>query len=159
MKIHKIEFPIYVIGTEEIEERDGVLFADSKVVDDKNMSGDTLGVRRLQTSLPNLYPLRYMLEAMPNLMRHRGYNYIDNKGNLFSYMKEKFYPMKYHKIVAVDKKDSISLLWLEDINFPIEVPRPPAVDYRWAAVIYRNNLPWFFYEYSTEWKKNTKRKV
>ena len=76
MKIHKIKFPIYVIGTEEIEERDGVLFADHKVVDDKNMSGDTLGIRRLQTSLPNLYPLKYMLEAMPNLMRHRGYNYI-----------------------------------------------------------------------------------
>ena len=103
MKIHKIEFPIYVIGTEEIEERDGVLFADGKVVDDTNMTGSTLGVRRLQTSLPNLYPLKYMLEAMPNLMRHRGYNYIDKKGNLFSYMKENFYPMKYHKITEIGR--------------------------------------------------------
>ena len=159
MKIEEIIFPIYVIGTEEIKEQDGILFADNKVVDDKNMSGDTLGVRRLQTSLPNLYPLKYMLEAMPNLMRHRGYNYIDNEGNLFSYTKSKFFQMKYHKILAVDKKDSASLLWLEDINFPIEVPRPPAIEYRWAAIIYRNNLPWFFYEYSTEQKKDTKRKI
>ena len=62
MKIHEIEFPIYVIGTEEIEETDGVLFADNRVVDDRNMSGDTLGARRLQTSLPNLYALKHSFQ-------------------------------------------------------------------------------------------------
>ena len=60
MILDEITFPIYVIGTDNIEHRDGVVFADAKVVDDTNMKGSTIGIRRLQTELPHLYDLRYM---------------------------------------------------------------------------------------------------
>jgi hypothetical protein len=159
MKLEEINFPIYVVGTEDTKTEDGVVFADNKVLDDTNMSGDTLGARRLQTSLPNLYPLRYMIKSLSGLVMHRGYMYIDSLGELFSYTKQNFFPLIYHKILNVEKKDIVSLLWLKDINFPIEVERPPEVEYMWAGIIYKNTLPWFFYEYSTEWKKDTRRKI
>ena len=63
MTLDGIRFPIYVIGTEDIETVDNVLFADGRVVDDKNMSGKTIGKRRLETDLPNLYSLRYMIKS------------------------------------------------------------------------------------------------
>ena len=56
-------------------------------------------------------------------------------------------------------KDVVSLLWLKDINFPIEIERPPAEEYAWAGIIYKGTIPWFFWEYATEWKKQTKRKI
>tara|TARA_R100000656_G_scaffold96832_1_gene70301 strand:- start:1086 stop:1565 length:480 start_codon:yes stop_codon:yes gene_type:complete len=159
MTLDGIKFPVYVIGTEDIETVDNIIFADGKVVDDKNMWGRTLGKRRLETDLPNLYSLRYMIKSKVGLIKHRGYMYIDSEGNLFSYKKENFFPLKYHKIRKVDMKDVVSLLWLNDINFPIEIERPPAEEYTWAGVIYKGTVPWFFWEYSTEWKKDTRRKI
>ena len=94
MTLDDIKFPIYVIGTEEVETVDNVVFADGRVVDDKNMSGKTIGKRRLETDLPNLYPLRYMIESKVGLVKHRGYIYIDSGGKLFSYKKENFFSVK-----------------------------------------------------------------
>ena len=159
MSLDDIKFPVYVIGTEDIETVDNVIFAEGRIVDDKNMSGKTIGKRRLETDLPNLYPLKYMIKSKVGLIKHRGYMYIDSKGTLFSYKKQKFFPLKYHKIRRVDMKDVASLLWLENINFPIEIERPPAEEYTWAGIIWKGTIPWFFYEYSTERKKDTRRKV
>jgi len=159
MSLDDIKFPVYVIGTEDVETIDNVVFAEGRVVDDKNMSGKTIGKRRLETDLPNLYPLRYMIKSKVGLVKHRGYIYIDSNGTLFSYKKEKYFLLKYHKIRRVDMKDVASLLWLEGINFPIEIERPPAEEYIWAGIIWKNKIPWFFYEYSTEWKKDAKRKI
>ena len=36
------------------------------------MSGETLGVRRLQSLMKSIYPLRYMIEDEIGLMKHRG---------------------------------------------------------------------------------------
>ena len=53
-KIHeekmKILYPIYILS-EEPEEIDGLLLIADQVVDDKNMPGKTLGMRRLQTPM------------------------------------------------------------------------------------------------------------
>ena len=37
MTLDEIKFPIYVIGTEDVETVDNVVFAEGRVVDDKNM--------------------------------------------------------------------------------------------------------------------------
>ena len=71
MILDEITFPVYVIGTENITYKDGVIFADAKVIDDTNMKGKSLGIRRLQTELPYLYDLRYMIKSKAGLVRHR----------------------------------------------------------------------------------------
>ena len=55
-----IRFPAYILS-EEPEEIDGLLIIQDQVVDDRNMTGETLGMRRLQTPMKSLYPLRYMI--------------------------------------------------------------------------------------------------
>ena len=51
----KIKFPIWVINSDNIWEQDGIVFIDEKVLDDRNQKGDTIGKRRLQTPLKNLF--------------------------------------------------------------------------------------------------------
>ena len=60
MNLNEIRWPIYVLHSDEIEERDGLLFCDTQIVDDKNMTGESLGLRRLQTPHKNLYRLKVM---------------------------------------------------------------------------------------------------
>ena len=38
---------------------------------DRNMLGDTLGIRRIQTPMKNLYPLRYQIQDIIGMSQHR----------------------------------------------------------------------------------------
>lgn len=157
MKLWQIKFPVYVLHSDEIEERDGLLFCDTQIVDDKNMSGNTLGKRRLQSPHKNLYPLRYMIEDFSGLIRHRGKFFIDTKGKFFRYTKSTKADIKYKKIEKVEKKEVITLIWVKDIPFPFEEKRPQTAPY--AGVAYLDGTPSFIYEYVSEKKKDTWRKI
>ena len=78
----ELQFPIYVIHSDNVDFIDGIVWLDDQVLDDKNMSGKTLGKRRLQTPMKSLYPLRYMIDNEIGMLKHRGKNFIDNLGNL-----------------------------------------------------------------------------
>ena len=67
----KIEFPIFVVHTNNIELIDGILFIDNQILDDRNMKGRTLGIRRLQTPMKGLYPLKYMIEDEAEMIKHQ----------------------------------------------------------------------------------------
>ena len=74
--MQNIKFPIYVLH-DEPEEIDGLVLIDDQVVDDKNMSGSTIGMRRLQTPMKSIYPLRYQVDDEVGMMKHRGKHFID----------------------------------------------------------------------------------
>ena len=80
MNLNEIRWPIYVLHSDEIEEQDGLLFCDTQIVDDKNMTGDSLGLRRLQTPHKNLYRLKVMIETFTDFVHHKGQFYIDSNG-------------------------------------------------------------------------------
>ena len=61
MKLDEVRFPVYVVHSEEAIIRDGLLWIDGAVVDDKNVEGETLGERRLRTPMKNLYDLKYQI--------------------------------------------------------------------------------------------------
>ena len=42
-------FPIFVLHSDNVELLDGILWLDDQVLDDKNMKGRSLGIRRLQS--------------------------------------------------------------------------------------------------------------
>ena len=50
-------FPIFVLHSDNVELLDGILWLDDQVLDDKNMKGRSLGIRRLQSPMKSLYPL------------------------------------------------------------------------------------------------------
>ena len=46
MKLNDIRFPVYVVHTDDVLTRDGLLWCDGQVIDDKKIEGNSLGERR-----------------------------------------------------------------------------------------------------------------
>lgn len=153
-----IKFPAYVIH-EEPEEIDGILWLEDQVIDDKNMLGETLGMRRLQTPMKSLYPLKYLIEDEVSMMKHRGKHFVDSNGVYWYNEKTQKATLKYHKIRKVEKKDIASVIWLKDVPFPFVQARPPEKSLGWAGVLYKKGIPWKIWEYCEERKKDTWRKI
>ena len=156
-QIDKIQFPVYVLPSSNWELVDGLLYVDQLLVDDKNMPGDTIGKRRLQTPFKNLQPLKRAADNLLAIIKSGHKCFIDTNGVPFIYEKTESCALKYHKIRKVERKDTASVLWLKDFNFPFVVPRPPPTDYTWAGVLHLKGLPWVLYEYSVSKKADTRR--
>ena len=159
MVYDKIIFPVFVLHTDNIELIDGILFIDNQILDDTNMSGDTLGKRRLQTPMKGLYNLKYMVEDISELIQHQGKYYIDNVGFFFEKVKRTKVNLKYHKILRVEKKNIVSMLWIKNCPFPFPLKRPLPENASWAGVLYRQGVPWLLYDLAEEQKKDTWRKI
>ena len=159
MVYDKIIFPVFVLHTDNIELIDGILFIDNQILDDTNMSGDTLGKRRLQTPMKGLYNLKYMVEDISELIQHQGKYYIDNVGFFFEKIKRTKVNLKYHKILRVEKKNIVSMLWIKNCPFPFPLKRPLPENASWAGVLYRQGVPWILYDLQEEKKKETWRKI
>ena len=155
----KIKFPIYPIHTDEIILADGILWIENQVLDDKNMKGKTLGLRRLQSPMKSMYPIKYMIKDIRAYLDHQGKYYIDNIGYFFTKVKTTKVDLKYHKILRVDQKIVVSILWVKDCPFPFNLERPLRKAQSWAGILYREGIPWLLYDTSAEKKKNSWRKI
>ena len=158
-EIKKIQFPVFILPNSNWEAVDGILFLDNEVVDDKNMPGLSLGIRRLQTPFTELLPLKHSIDSLIGILKQNSKCFIDSAGTPFIYQKTLNSALKYYKIRKVERKEVASVVWLKNINFPFTVPRPPTVETTWAGVLHIGGLPWLLYEYSEERLKDTRRKV
>ena len=158
-EIKKIQFPVFILPNSNWESVDGILFLDNEVVDDKNMPGLSLGIRRLQTPFTELLPLKHSIDSLIGILKQNTKTFIDSGGTPFIYQKTMNSALKYYKIRKVEQKKVASVLWLKDINFPFTIPRPPPRETTWAGVLHIGGLPWLLYEYSEERLKDTRRKV
>ena len=157
--INKVKFPVYILPSGNWERQDGLLFLDGKIVDDRNMSGDTLGIRRVQTPHRNLHPLKHQVDNFRGMIKSKEKHFIDTNGIPFIYEKSEFCKLKYYKIKDVVQKESLSLLKLYGVKQPFVIPRPPASEMRYAGVLHYGTLPWVLYEYSEDRREDTRRKV
>ena len=62
MNLSDIQFPIYVVHTDDVVRQDGILWCEGAVIDDRNTVGASLGERRLKTPMKNLYDLKYQID-------------------------------------------------------------------------------------------------
>ena len=159
MKLENIRFPLYIVHSDEVLRRDGVLWVDGAVLDDTNVHGESLGERRLRTPLKNMYDLKHQIDNFGGLIKHRGRFYIDSNGKFFIYEKSKKATLKYHLIRKVEQKDIVTLIWIQNIPFPFEVPRPPHRTELYAGILYISGKPAYLYELSTKKCKDTWRKI
>ena len=154
-----LRYPIYVIHSDNVELLDGIIWLDDQVLDDKNMEGDSLGLRRIQSPMKSIYPLRYMIEDITGLMRHRGKFFIDSDGRVFNYEKTETVKLHYHKIRKREKKTTATVLWLKDCPFPFAEKSPPREELTWAGVLYSQGIPMAIYDFAEEQQKSTWRKI
>ena len=157
--IGKVQFPVYELPSGNWNRQDGLLFLDGKIVDDKNMPGDTIGIRRIQTPHKNLMKLNRQLDSIRGILKSNSKHFIDSYGVPFIYEKSEFSALKYYRIKKISKKDTASLIWLDGVKNCFVVPRPPPDETRYAGVLHYGNLPWILYEYSETKNKDTRRKV
>ena len=104
----RLKFPIYPIHTDEILSVDGLLWIEDQVLDDRNMKGDTLGLRRLQSPMKSMYPIKYMIQDIPSYLAHQGKFYIDNSGYFFVKEKKRNITKKTNNARSVQKKEHTS---------------------------------------------------
>ena len=157
--VNKVSFPVFILPSSNWEERDGLLYLDNRVIDDRNMAGETIGKRRMQTPIKNLMPIRGSLSSVVGILKQTNKTFIDSKGVPFLYEKTRSCPLRYYRIKKVERKDSASVLWLRGVNFPFKVPRPPTAELQWAGLLHLGNRPWLLYEYSEKKLSDTRRKV
>ena len=51
MKLNDLVFPVYVLPKDtEKDRQDGILYANGQMLDDTNVEGNSLGIRRLMSS-------------------------------------------------------------------------------------------------------------
>jgi len=155
----KVTYPAYPLDIDNTQLLDGLLFLDGQIVDDRNMPGKTLGLRRLQSPMKNLYPLNKGALDLVSIIRRPSGSYIDSLGKMFTYTKTKFVSLKYSKIRKVEAKDTHSVLWISGFNFPFKIPRPPNPKFTWAGILYVNGYPWQLYSYSETKVKDSIRKI
>lgn len=157
--IPKVVFPVFILPSGNWYERDGLLYLDRRVIDDRNMTGETIGKRRMQTPMKNLMPIRGSLENLTGIIKQTSKTFIDTKGIPFIYEKTRSCPLKYYRIKRVERKETASVLWLKGVKFPFKVPRPPTSELQWAGLLHLGDRPWLLYEYSEEKLSDTRRKV
>lgn len=155
----QIIFPAFRLPSSNWSTTDGLVFLDGKILDDRNMEGKTLGARRLQTPFQNLLPLKHCATSAIGLIKNSESAYIDNEGRLFLYKKTKMVSLRFYRIRKVLRKEVSSVLWVQNINFGIRIPRPPPSQCNWAGFLHIQNNPWMLYEYSVEKPKDTRRKI
>lgn len=137
---------------------DRILFFEGKVLDDRNVSGETLGQRRLRTEFP-LYPLTNSIFDIIGILKQTNPYFIDSKGRVFIYQKTQKASLKYKKIEKIERKVQASVLKVYGERTKFKIIRPPEAGMMWAGILYILDSPWKVYEFSETQKSDTWRKI
>lgn len=158
--VKNITFPVYRLPSTDWYRQDGVLFINNgKVLDDTNMPGETLGVRRLQCGRTDLQKLRVAYPDFLSMLQAKTNIFIDSKGKPFIYKRSINSPLIHHRVKFIEPKDDITIVKLERINSFFSIPRPPYGDPRYARVLYFKGYPWIIYDFAQERGKDSFRRV
>ena len=158
--IKNIRFPIYALKSSDWYRQDGMLFIDdSKVLDDTNMPGTSLGVRRLQCGRKDLYRLKKAYIDFTSMIKSKDRIFIDSNGIPFIYKRTLNSPLVHHAVRSIEGKGDHSIVWLREIHYPMNIPRQPMGEPRWARVLYFKKVPWMIYDFTSERGKDSYRRV
>lgn len=155
----KLAFPVFPLLSSNYIVGDGLTTIDGLILDDKNMSGRTLGQRRLQTPFKSLFPLKKSVDNLTQLIKCNKKIFIDTTGLIFTYEKTTWVELKYMKINRVIKKETKCLLYFSRHKSAFITQRPPIDSYTFAGVLHLEGDPWLLYDYANIKLKDTRRKV
>lgn len=155
---NKIEYPAFLLPSDNWWQQDGLVFLDNGILDDRNVNNKSLGFRRLISSRKTeLYPLTKCVNSLVELIKSNHHYFIDSRGMCFEYVKTLLCDIKTKKITKVVLRETYSIIWVSGVNFPFRVPNPPQKNF--AVILYYKSLPWLLYGYSDTVLKKLKRKV
>jgi hypothetical protein len=153
-----VKFPVYPLPSDNWHWADGLFFCDNRIVDDRNQSGATLGIRRLQTPHPILN-LRKSYDYFGEMIKSGRPYFVDTGGRAFTYNKTRYTTVKYHKIKKKALKITGTVIQAYGVNFPIVVRRPPPPSKTWIGMLYLKGNPWLPYEFEQDKRPDLRRKI
>ena len=159
--IQKVKFPLYSLPSNNFDSVDGISFIEGQPVDDLNMSGDSIGIRRKQSGRSDFYKLKGPIFDLGALIKSRGNHFISSDGKMFTYEKTGFQIIKCHQIDRFELRNTYSFLYIKGITIPFPIPRPPSDIHSilWARILYYEGFPWMLFDYTRAYTKNSRIKV
>lgn len=160
LDVKRIVFPIFPIKpSARIFEKNNIIYAETyrgtQIVDNRNLIPRTLGERRLRLIGEQLYHLRPAIYSIQELLYYYAKKhtkiFIDSVGIMYKCVPEKFYSIKYYKILRVlPIEGSGCLLSLEGISTTIPYPSyQEAIENNYAELI-RYNLGYLIKDLTLE---------
>jgi hypothetical protein len=159
--VKSLKFPLYQLPSDNWDIIDGIVFVDNMAVDDLNMPGDSIGIRRKQSGRSDFMKLKSPKFLIGEVIKNRTRHFISSDGVPFTYSKTKFQALKFKSIVKFEPRDTYTFVWLHGLTIPLEIPRPPQDSSRlaWARVLYYGDHPWMLFDFSMYRGKNTRIRV
>ena len=160
-RIQNLKFPLYRIPSDNWDVIDGIVFVDGAPVDDLNMKGESIGLRRMQSGRSDYLKLKKPLFLVGDLIKDRGRHYISSCGVPFTYEKKGFQKLVYHEVDKFELRNTFTFLWCKGIEVPFELPRPPSDPSQcaWARILYYKDFPWLVYEFDKYEGKKSRLRV
>lgn len=159
-----INFPIFTItpsykriwdefNVKYIETASGVY-----ILDNMNLSGETLGERRLQIKHGSRYIPRKAYYSITQLIKSNNKTYIDNTGRVFTYRKTRNVPLKYYKVMDVVSTEGGCILSFKGVNFKLRTNCREAYDVHYVGLL-STDIGYILYDVSDMKKRDTTRKI
>lgn len=155
--LRRTQFPFFILNSNDVYYRDGLVTINEKVVDDRNQKGATLGARRLLTPHKK-YLLKKCVLGFTELMDCKATHFIDNRGFYFTYVKTKLVSVVSYKITRKRFYDTYSTVFCKGINNFFVLPSLPRSS-EWAQIIQLDGLPWRLYSTSEGYIEKYRRKI
>lgn len=164
-----ITYPLFPLSTgiEGFYEEDGVVLVKDctgyRIIDDTNLEGNTLGIRRikLKADKKQIYPLTRKIDTFIDLIKYSNVykHYIDHTGKYFKYEKTRFAKLVYKPInfrKFVDGKGTV--FTVKGVNSWFEVPYVVSPEVAWVGLL-KIDRSWLMYELSFTKQPDTRRKI
>lgn len=157
--LRQIVFPVYALPDDSWYKQDGLLLLDGLILDETNMPGSSLGIRRLQCGRSDLFKLRKGYTSLKSMLASGKKHFIDSAGIPFTYIKTQRLPLIHHAIQSIEARETYSIVILKGVASRFKIPRPPLNEVFWARVLYYGPSPWVLYDLRAERTKNSFRRV
>lgn len=135
------------------------MIGEWRILDNKNLSGDSLALRRIRIS-SNKYEINKAILTYSQLLKkHKsGDRYIDRTGMCFIYKKTTYVPLVYRKIINVLYLDGYGLAaYVEDLDSPVPLPAGTDIEGYLGLLEYMGGF--LLYELSNEYKPTTRKMI
>jgi hypothetical protein len=141
----------------------GVTYIDTgygkRILDNTNITGDTLGLRRLKLNKGDLYSVKKPVDNISQAIKSKGKKFIDSKGTIFNYKKSIVVKLTYHAVKNVLNIENVGcVLSLKDIEYTFKLLCTDAYLTKYVGVLHTPH-GYALYETTRELKKDTHRKI
>lgn len=172
MKLHEIQFPVYLLGENKPVEENSLVYYERidenknsiyLIIDDKYIESKNLGIRRLKLRARGikLFPLKIAVFFIGDFIKlAKGTTwFIDSSGKVFKYRKTKIVPLIFKKISKViPMKHGGGIIEVEGLHTRYKTLFLPRIECRYAGLL-KIGISYILYGLYEDKLKDTRRKI